>query len=184
MIDSSGLRGAAPIWNGIMQGIYADPTMVQSLMVNGAFPANDFVQPQGIELRTVCLPGGTGGSNCSATRQDWFLANAGTHAVPRISYSTSFQENWGAWTLTTMPIAAEDAQRYVDSKPALIDVTTAPRPSLCVVNSNNPPDNAQRRLYLSVPPHYPDEVRARQWAAGTGYQMAPPTVCSRASLQP
>lgn len=183
MVDSSGLRGAAPIWNRIMQGMYDDPAMVQSLLINGTYPAVDFVQPQGIELRNVCLPSGTGGSSCTATRQDWFLANAAMHGHARISYSTNFLDTLGAWTLTTMPIAAEDAERYVSSQPELIDGTGAPRPSSCVVNSSNPPANAQQRLYLQVPPHYPDEVRARQWAAGRGFQMAPPTVCTRASLQ-
>jgi hypothetical protein len=42
---------------------------------------------------------------------------------------------------------------------------------------NAPGSDAVPRLYLPVPPHYPDEVRARLWARGTGYQMAPTTVC-------
>lgn len=184
MIDSSGLRGAAPIWNGIVSAIYADEGMKASLMIDGRLPADQFIPPEGIELRPVCLPGGTGGSSCTASRQDWFLANAGTHTVPRISYPQNQQTNFGAWTLNTLPIAAEDAQRYVDAQPELIDGTSAPRPSHCVVNSNRPPDNAQTRLYLPVPPHYPDEVRARQWAQGRGFAIAPPTICTRASLQP
>ena len=56
MVDSSGLRGAAPLWNNIMQTIYGTPEMMQSLWVNGRPPANGFVQPQGIELRPRLLP--------------------------------------------------------------------------------------------------------------------------------
>ena len=33
------------------------------------------------------------------------------------------------------------------------------------------------RLFLPVPPYYPDEVHARRWAQNYGYSMAPPTVC-------
>ncbi len=44
------------------------------------------------------------------------------------------------------------------------------------------------RLFLAVPPFYPDEVRARLWAQQNGYQMAPPSVCpmgvARALLSP
>ena len=183
MIDSSGLRGAAPIWNRIMEAIYADEGMTASLMVNGRLPQQAFIPPEGIELRTVCLPNGTGGGSCSASRQDWFLANGTNHIIPRVSYIQNQQLNPGAWTLNTLPIASEDAQRYVDTQPTLIDGTAAPRPSHCVVNSNRPPENAQQRLYLPVPPHYPDEVRARQWAQGRGFAVAPPTICTRASLQ-
>ncbi|MCZ7670289.1 MAG: hypothetical protein M5U34_25565 [Chloroflexi bacterium] len=38
-------------------------------------------------------------------------------------------------------------------------------------------------LFLPIPSHYPDEVRARLWARGTGYRMAPATVCSLSSLE-
>ncbi|HEX6384719.1 MAG TPA: transglycosylase domain-containing protein, partial [Anaerolineae bacterium] len=74
MRDSSGLRGAAPIWRRIIEGIYADPEMTANLMVAGLPAATHFTQPSGIEARMVCLPQGTGGSACTATRTDLFLA--------------------------------------------------------------------------------------------------------------
>lgn len=183
MRDSSGLRGAAPVWQRIMQTIYTDETMAQSLMVDGRFPLTDFIQPQGIEARVVCLPQGTGGGQCTASRTDFFLVGTAVRAHPRVSYNPNIRDNPGAWTLTTMPISSDDAQRYVDAQPELIDGTRAPRPTHCVVNSGSPPAGAVTRLYLPIPPHYPDEVRARLWAQGQGYQMAPPTICTRASLQ-
>lgn len=182
MIDSSGLRGAAPIWQRIMSTIYGDEEMLGSLLVDGRYPLPDFAQPEGLEVRRVCLPQGTGGASCTAGRDEWFMVGTAVHGNGRVSYALNSQENLGAWTLTTMPISSDDAQRYVDSQPELTDGTKPPRPAVCVVNSTNPPGNAQTRLYLPIPPHYPDEVRARLWAAGSGYQMAPPTVCTRASL--
>lgn len=183
MRDSSGLRGAAPIWRRVMEGVYADEQLMGSLMVDGSQPLTDFIQPEGLELRPVCLPQGTGGSSCTLTRQDYFMTGTAVHNIPRIGYPTNAHENAGAWTISTLPIASEDAARYVDAQPELIDGTTAPRPSRCAVNSGRPPASAVTRLYLPIPSHYPDEVRARIWAQGTGYQMAPPTICSRASLQ-
>ena len=46
MINSSGLRGAAPLWQRIMREIYANEDMVQSLWVNRSAAANGFIQPQ------------------------------------------------------------------------------------------------------------------------------------------
>jgi hypothetical protein len=56
-------------------------------------------------------------------------------------------------------------------------------PTLCVVNTSRPADNAAARLFLPIPPYYPDEVKARLWAQGTGYVMAPPTVCPAGALR-
>ncbi|WP_420641052.1 transglycosylase domain-containing protein [Candidatus Leptofilum sp.] len=183
MIDSSGLRGAAPLWNSIMQTIYADPEMMQSLWVNGRPPANGFIQPQGIELRPVCYPSGTGGSSCTAGRNDWFIVGAPVHGNARISYNPNMGEHLGAWTLSTMPLPAEDAQRILDAQPELSNGSKIPRPTECVINTTNPPENATVRLYLPVPPFYPDEVKARQWAQSTGYRMAPPSVCPLSVLR-
>ncbi|WP_420629201.1 transglycosylase domain-containing protein [Candidatus Leptofilum sp.] len=183
MIDSSGLRGAAPLWNTIMQSIYADPDMVQSLWVNGRPPANGFIQPQGIELRPVCYPSGTGGSSCTAGRNDWFIVGAPVHGNARISYNPNMGEYLGAWTLSTMPLPSEEAQRILDAQPELSNGSKIPRPTECVINTTSPPENATVRLYLPVPPFYPDEVKARQWAQATGFRMAPPSVCPLSVLR-
>jgi hypothetical protein len=104
-----------------------------------------------------------------------FLANAPLHGFSRVPYNTNAAVNPGAWTLVTQPLAAEDAQRI--SQPELIDGAVPPSPTECVLNMASPPENASTRLYLPIPPHYPDEVRARLWAQGTGYRMAPPSIC-------
>ncbi|MCB8926790.1 MAG: transglycosylase domain-containing protein [Ardenticatenaceae bacterium] len=183
MVDSSGLRGAAPLWNTIMQTIYGDPAMMQSLWVNGRPPATGFIQPQGIELRPVCRPSGTGGSSCTASRNDWFIVGAPVHGNARISYNPNMGENLGAWTLATMPLPADEAQRILDTQPELSNGSKMPRPTECVINSTSPPAGATVRLYLPVPPFYPDEVKARQWAQSSGYRMAPPAVCPLSVLR-
>ncbi|MCB8947607.1 MAG: transglycosylase domain-containing protein [Ardenticatenaceae bacterium] len=183
MVDSSGLRGAAPLWNTIMQTIYGDPAMMQSLWVNGRPPATGFIQPQGIELRPVCRPSGTGGSSCTASRNDWFIVGAPVHGNARISYNPNMGENLGAWTLATMPLPADEAQRILDAQPELSNGSKMPRPTECVINSTSPPAGATVRLYLPVPPFYPDEVKARQWAQSSGYRMAPPAVCPLSVLR-
>jgi hypothetical protein len=180
MNDLPGLRGAAPVWNRIMTDVYADPELQRSLMVNGRPPSPNFTPPGGIEGRKVCLPRGTGGSQCTATRDDLFLVNAPRHGIPRVQYNTNPDANPGAWTLITHALAAEDAQRVQLTE--LDDGTKPAVPRECVVNSNRVPVGGTTRLYLQIPPHYPDEVRARLWARGTGFRMAPATVCPMRSL--
>jgi membrane peptidoglycan carboxypeptidase len=176
MQNSSGLQGAAPLWRRIMEEIYSDAGLRESLKVDGVEPPLEFAQPAGIESRSVCLPRGTGGSACSASKTELFRVGAPVHGIGRISYNPNVLENPGAWTLAVMPLSAEQSQRV--SLTPLSDGTTPPPPGMCVYNGSRPPENAVTRLYLPIPPYYPDEVRARIWGAQRGYQMAPPTTCS------
>jgi hypothetical protein len=176
MRDSSGLQTAAPVWNRIMTNIYADQAMMQSLLVDGRLPSTDFTPPPGIEARLVCLPRGTGGSRCTATRQDWFLAGVAKHGVSRIGYNTYSDQNPGAWTLAYLPMPAAEAQQV--SRQPLEDGTLPPVPNTCVFNTSRSYEGVSRRLFLPVPPYYQDEVHARLWAQRNGYNnMAPATVC-------
>ena len=181
MNDLPGLRGAAPVWNRIMTEVYADEELQRSLMVNGRSPSPNFTPPGGIETRTVCLPRGTGGSQCNATRDDLFMIGVPRHGIPGVQYNTNPDANPGAWTLVTHALSGEDAQKVQLGE--LDDGTKPSVPTECVVNSNRVPIGGVTRLYLQIPPHYPDEVRARLWARGSGYRMAPATVCPLSSLE-
>lgn len=177
MKNSSGLSGAAPIWNAIMQTIYADETLLGQLLVNGQPPPSEFPQPNGLEQKRVCLPQGTGGSSCTAYRNDWFIVGGPMHGVGRLGYTPDLNSNPGAWTVAIMPLASDQAQAIWNSQPPLIDGARPPMPILCALNMARPPEGSAIRLMLPVPPFYPDEVRARLWAQQVGYQMAPPTSC-------
>jgi membrane peptidoglycan carboxypeptidase len=171
----SGVRGAAPLWQTIMNTINNTPQMQASLWVNGQPPPLDFPAPPNIEERRVCLPASTGGTACASWRTDLFLVSGPLRGVSRLGYVPDMISNPGAWTLTVLPLT--DASAVMVNMPALDDGTQPPVPTYCVVSSASPPTGAQTRLFLPVPPFYPDEVRARRWAAGSGYQMAPPVNC-------
>lgn len=177
MVDSSGLRGAAPVWRRIIEGIYADDTLARSLTVSGEPPPIQFPRPNGIEEREVCLPRGTGGVHCTASRSDLFLTGAPARGIPRLGYTPDDQSTPGAWTLTVLPLPGAAAAQI--QQPTLSDGYQPPPPRQCVVNSAGALDGASQRLFLPVPPFYPDEIRARRWQQqiGGGYQMAPATVC-------
>lgn len=177
MIDSSGLRGAAPVWRTITDNIYNDPTLLQSLAVKGELPPTEFALVNGLEEKSICLPSGTGGSACGAWRTDWFLVSGPQHGIPRLGYAPDALTNPGAWTLNVLPMPFEAASQV--SLPALNNGYQPPPPTHCMVNSGRPVNGATTRLYLPVPPYYPDEVRARLWIQryGGGYAMAPPVTC-------
>ncbi len=53
-----------------------------------------------------------------------------------------------------------------------------------MTNSGRSLEGAQTRLFLPIPPFYPDEVRARLWNdRNGGYQMAPPIACPTSILR-
>jgi hypothetical protein len=175
MRSSSGLYGAAPLWRKIIEQIYANEDIRASLAVNGSQPKTAFEMPGGIEEKKVCLPRGTGGSNCAATRTDLFLRGGPNHGIQRIGYVPDMITNPGAWTLAVKPLATTDTRLV--SQPALANGLKPPTPTQCVINAARPPEGATVRLFLPIPPYYPDEVRARIWAVRNGYSMAPPVVC-------
>lgn len=173
MKDSSGLASAAPVWRYIVERIHADPALQQSLRVNGAMPAHEFERPAGIEEKEVCLPRSVSAESCGSTRTDLFLVSAPQHALPRLGYVPDTVSKPGAWTLAVLPLPQSAANRI--QLPELEDGSQAPLPSHCVVGPTTP--DAATRLYLPVPPYYPDEVVARQWAQRNGYSMAPSIAC-------
>ncbi len=175
MRNSTGLRGAAPLWRTIMEKIHDEAGFRSDLSIRGVPPPNDFIQPSGVEERSVCLPRGTGGGQCTASRQDLFLRGGPMHTVQRLGYVPDVISNPGAWTLAVASLSADEVQAI--HQPALDDGLRPPTPTICVVNYARPPKGVPVRLFLPVPPYYPDEARARVWARQRGYAMAPPTVC-------
>ncbi len=175
MRNSSGLRGAAPLWRTIMEHIYADETIKNELTSWGVEPATEFNMVPGINEQEVCVPRGTGGGSCTSKRTDLFLHGGPIHGVQRLGYVPDTITNPGAWTLAVAPLSNADAQQ-AQQQPQEAGVQ-APIQTVCVINMARPPANVSRMLLLPVPPFYPDEIRARRWAQQNGYQMAPSVVC-------
>ena len=181
MENSSGLRGAAPLWRTIMEKIYAEDGFQNDLLQNGVLATIDFIMPAGIDERPVCLPTGTGGSQCTVTRDELFIRGGPVHQVQRLGYVPDVTSNPGAWTVAVSSLSAEEAQAV--KQPPLDNGLQPPTTNICVINYARPPKGVPVRLMLAVPPYYPDEVRARIWANQRGYSMAPPTACPSATTR-
>ncbi len=75
MVNSSGLTGAAPIWNAIMTGIYANPDLLASFATNGQLLSDQPQAPAGLTLRQFCdVSRLTDPSpDCTAKVNEWVL---------------------------------------------------------------------------------------------------------------
>ncbi|MGJ3240682.1 MAG: transglycosylase domain-containing protein [Anaerolineae bacterium] len=75
MVNSSGLTGAAPIWNSVITSIYTEPGMLDVFRTDGQLLPDIPNPPQGISLVQMCdvraIREGTTG--CPRTVNEWFL---------------------------------------------------------------------------------------------------------------
>ncbi|MCB0007170.1 MAG: hypothetical protein KDE04_11970, partial [Anaerolineales bacterium] len=175
MTESSGLRGAAPLWRRIMLTIHDTPALYETLYLNGEPPPTEFAPVPNVEEREVCLPQGTGGATCTATRKDLFIVGGPITGVSRLGYTPDKSSVPGAWKVNVLFISGDIGSTINQAE--LLDGTRAPTPTMCTVNAGANVDGVQTLLLLPVPSHYPDEVRARIWASQYGYRMAPPISC-------
>lgn len=75
MVNSSGLTGAAPIWNEVLTGVYNNQNLLGAFATNGQLLNDQPVPPNGMTLRQICdvrriTDPATG---CPATINEWFL---------------------------------------------------------------------------------------------------------------
>ncbi len=54
MVNSSGLTGAAPIWNTVITRIYSDPSLLASFATDGQLLPDQVSPPQGISAQQLC----------------------------------------------------------------------------------------------------------------------------------
>ncbi|MCU0511451.1 MAG: transglycosylase domain-containing protein [Anaerolineae bacterium] len=75
MSNVSGLSGAAPIWNAVITGIYANPTMMNALAVGGQLLQDKPEPPGGMSLQRICDVRRLNdpAPECPATINEWFL---------------------------------------------------------------------------------------------------------------
>jgi len=75
MIDSSGLTGAAPIWNTVLTGIYANSDMLAAFAKDGQLLNDRPLPPSGMTLRQVCDARRLTelSPRCRATINEWTL---------------------------------------------------------------------------------------------------------------
>lgn len=75
MVNSSGLTGAAPIWNAVTTGIYNNQNLINSFRVDGQLLPDTHNTPQGMSRRQICDVRNLTDPSPSCSRQisEWML---------------------------------------------------------------------------------------------------------------
>ncbi|MGQ9849776.1 MAG: transglycosylase domain-containing protein [Aggregatilineaceae bacterium] len=194
MVNISGLDGAAPIWNGVMTGIYNTPGLLDSL---GPRPPDDahLQPPGGVYQRQICNISRTALRDPATTCQpgifEWFLD--GPAAIPDVN------GNLVAPAPTPVPPPSANGPQPVEVEPGLIRVHVLPvdptlanaiaaadtsgktvPPRYCQVPIEIVPliPGVQEQLFIAPPPFPEDAFYARLWAQANGVAILPQYACN------
>ncbi len=204
MVNSSGLTGAAPIWNAVMTGIYNDNNLLGSFAENGQLLNDTRQPPAGLISAQLCLLSSLtdGSTGCPSHYNEWLLASPA--AVP--------QPDGG---LVYPPAPAPEQQQPVTNGPQLTEVEPGvyrvlalriptnianqiqfqvpvgqqppPPPLYCQVPVELAPtaigSGAQELLFIA-PPEIPEEaVEAERYARNANLAFLPTIQCDPSLLQ-
>ncbi len=195
LVNSSGLTGAAPIWNSVMTTINTQPGVLDVFAVDGQI-LNDMPNPpQNMTFTTVCdirsiRDGSTG---CPRTTSEWLLNSPaqvpdanGNLVTPQQPLSRPPQGNnvteispdvYSSLAYRLNPNVAAGIQFNLQSG----DIPP-PAPLYCRVPSNLEGQaraaGAQDLIFIAPPStSFNDRVRAETWAQQNGYAFLPSIDC-------
>jgi membrane peptidoglycan carboxypeptidase len=193
MINSSGLTGAAPIWNAVISGIYTDPALKETLKRGGSFLTDGQPQPPGLTRQALCNAAALRdpATGCPQGRVEWLLTS------PALQPSEGGQLLPGALVAPTAQPG--NGPRLVDIDPWIVQTTvlplggagsgipvlsvgrhTSPPPAYCLVPNEiaGQVPQAVQQVFIKPPKFADEEVFARQYAASNGIPILPPIPCT------
>ncbi|NDJ61877.1 MAG: hypothetical protein GYB67_12175 [Chloroflexi bacterium] len=195
MVNSSGLTGAAPIWNDVILGIYNNPRFLENLLVEGSPRPDRLDQPSGMTPRQLCRLSAMRDpvENCGASTQELFLLTPagipdgnGGLIYPPPNTESNEPPATGPWLREVEP----DIYRvWVQPVPpnianaisfAPLGQVSPPAPLYCQVpqESLGSAVGAREQLFIGPPPFPDDAARAEQYARNTGYAFLPTITCN------
>lgn len=197
MVNTSGLTGAAPIWNNLLTRIYNDQNLKAEFAYNGQLFNDEFEVPAGVSQRQVCdfralrdpAP------QCPATRTEWFMdspaglpdgnggfsypqANFPEPAGPPTSGDYIVPESPGVYRVLVQPIP--DNVAAMIQIPAQPNGTVPPPPRYCrvTVEQSALAPGAQQLLFIAPPPDAADSSHAERYARDANLAFMPTIQCS------
>ena len=202
MVNSSGLTGAAPIWNAVITGIYNNPELLRAFAVGGQLVPDQPAAPGGLSLREICDVRRLQDPATDCSRiTEWFLDTPA--AVPDADGNLYYPPP----PAPTQPPAASPGQpNPVEVSPGvyrvlafrlapeianLIQFSVAPGqvapppPLYCQVPPELAPlaGGAQEQLFIAPPPVPEDAAAAEQYARARGLAFLPTIACSPELMQ-
>ncbi len=198
MIHVSGLDGAAPIWNGIISGIYGNPALLDKL---GARPPDDahLQPPGGVYQRQICNISRTAlqdpATSCTPGVFEWFLdspplipdANgnlvqiAPSPAPPQSANGPQPQEiEPGLWRAHVFPLAPNIANAIASADPS--GKTVPPKYCLVPIEVVGQVQGVREQLFIASPADPNDDFYARRWAFAANVAILPRYACNAQML--
>jgi penicillin-binding protein 1C len=200
MVNTSGLTGAAPIWQEVIQRIYSNQDLLAVLAQDGQLVPDYLTPPTGLSRRQVCNISTLQdpATACTATTVEWFLdgpalvpdglgnmVEATTRLAPPLltidpgANGPQYTEvERGILQAVVRPLAPEVAQTIL---PVSTGSPTRPAPKYCLVPNEVDPGQvagAQQLLFLALPADPTDAAYAEQWASARNVPVLPPVPCT------
>jgi hypothetical protein len=197
MVNSTGVTGAAPIWNQVMTRIYADQRMLNQFASSGGLLSDQASPPGGLSLRTMCAISQLRepALDCGAALREWFLDSP-----------AGLPDGSGQLVYANPPLLSSDAPPISgpwlrEVEPDIYRVLVQPIPpeiasgiiiSMAPGQPNPPPPlycqvpvelaasapNAREQLFIGPPPVPEDAVQAEIYARNNGLAFLPTIACS------
>lgn len=196
MVNSSGLTGAAPIWNEVIASIYNNPAFFNVLAVDGTHRADQTNPPQGVSWRQVCDVRNLqdGSESCSLVNELLLDFPAGVpNGNGELVYNQSQQNTQqqpqngqpyqqeispGVIRVLAHPIPQSVAAGIVFNVQA--GMPTPPSPLYCQVpyELGGSAPAARELLFLKPPVHPADAAEAEQYARSRNLAFLPTIACT------
>jgi penicillin-binding protein 1C len=197
MVNTSGVTGAAPIWNQVMRAIHADNAMISAFATDGQLMSDQLPPPNGLSLRAMCAINQLRepAVDCGASLQDYFLdtpaglpdGTGNLNYPPPPLPTPDAPPAAGPWLREVEP----DIYRVlVQAIPPEIgsQITIAvppgqpnpPSPLYCQVPVEiaGSAAGAREQLFIAPPPVPADAVQAEIYARNNGLAFLPTIACS------
>ena len=204
MVNSSGLTGAAPIWNAVINGIHANQNLLSSFATDGRLLPNQFTPPQGMSQRQLCdLAAMTDPvTDCRARVSEWLLdsppgipnPDGGINYPPAQAPQPPQQVTTGPNLIEVEPgiyrvlahrLPPELANQITFSLP--VGQAAPPAPLYCQVPVELEPTargiGATDLLFMTPPNDAKEAVEAEKFARSANLAFLPTIACSPELLQ-
>jgi len=188
MINSTGLTGAAPIWNQIMTGIYADAAIKENLKRGGQFLPDGQTPPQGMSRKQICNLAALRdpATNCTPGRVEWFIQGAplvpdqNGKLVPGVNIAATAPARNGPRMADVDVDVVQTLVQPIDPNAFVIPGSDTPVSAYCLVPQEvaDQVPGAAQQVFIK-PPRFADEDKyARQYAQGAGIPILPNVACT------
>lgn len=197
MVNSTGVTGAAPIWNQVIRGIYGDSRMLDQFRSDGQLMADQLPPPSGVSLRPVCAISQLRepAIDCGASQNEWFLDTpAGlpdgsgnlqypspplpTPDAPPVAGPWLREVEDDIYRVLVSPIPSDIASQIIIS--VAPGQAPPPPPLYCQVPVEvaSSASGAREQLFIAPPPVPADAVQAETYARNNGIAFLPTIACT------